>query len=218
VGQAIQLRVTLSDIEPTIWRGILVSDAVTLVGLHRTIQAAFGWQDCHLHRFEIDGIRYETPHPDSPWNPPAPGWIDHLRTQDVDETQIAYLTTPPRDERRVRLSRFVGAGVRSFDYVYDFGDDWVHRIDVEEAHEADPRGLPLLVGGQRACPPEDCGGPPGYEELLEAVRNPTADSENRQWREWLLNMTGPEWDLDRFDAAAAAVRLNRLRTHRRGSG
>lgn len=216
MGQAAQLRITLADIEPAIWRSVLVADAITLLGLHRTIQAAFGWQDCHLHRFEIDRIRYETPHPDFPWDPPTPGWLDHLRAQGVDEADITYLITPPRDERRVRLSGFVNAGIGSFEYVYDFGDDWAHRIDVEEVMEADAHGLPLLVGGQRACPPEDCGGLPGYLELIEAVRNPTAESENREWREWLLRMVGPQWDPDRFDAPAAAVRLDALRPHRGG--
>ena len=141
-----QLKASILDIRPPVWRRVVVPADITLSGLHVVLQAAFGWWDYHLHEFEINGERYGIDD--------GEGW------------------QPPKDERHVRLSAVTQDG-SSFMYIYDFGDYWRHKIEVEKVLSAEPgTRLPACVGGRRACPPEDCGGTWGYEGLLEAIQDP----------------------------------------------
>ncbi|MGH9110989.1 MAG: plasmid pRiA4b ORF-3 family protein [Acidimicrobiales bacterium] len=170
-----QLKVTLLDSKPAIWRRILVDGDQSLDQLHEVIQAAFGWWNYHLHEFEVDGERYGIPDPDWDFGPPT------------------------RDERRTRLSQIAKAG-DSFRYNYDFGDDWRHKIAVEKVVPADPAvTTPACVDGRRACPPEDCGGTWGYRELLEILTDPT-HPEHDERREWIGRPFDPEvFDPSEFD-------------------
>jgi hypothetical protein len=169
-GKAFQVKVTLLDIEPPIWRRVIVDGRRTLDHLHDVIQCAFGWSDHHLHEFEIGSTRYALPDPDDDW----------------DE--------PPQDERRTRLDAVAGEG-SSFRYTYDFGDGWDHEITVEGLLAADTTpALPSCIDGGRACPPEDCGGTWGYRELLEILAHP-AHPEHDERREWI----GRPFDPEAFD-------------------
>lgn len=164
-----QLKVGLLGVKPPVWRRLEVVGGLTLAQLHEIIQAAMGWTDSHLHAFEVGADSYGTPDPD---------WASDLQ-----------------DERRVRLCQLgLSAGSR-FRYTYDFGDDWQHDVLVEQIAAPDPAiAYPRCTGGRRACPPEDCGGPWGYAELLEVLSNPDhAEYEDRV--EWL----GVEFDADAFD-------------------
>lgn len=126
-----QLKVTLLDTKPLIWRRILVDGASTLDQLHEVIQAAFGWWNAHLHDFEIDGTDYGVTHP---------GWADWGR-------EVV-------DERTARVDDVVAGGSR-MEYRYDLGDNWRHRIVVEKVMPPDAgTRLPACVRGRRACPPE----------------------------------------------------------------
>jgi Plasmid pRiA4b ORF-3-like protein len=151
-----QLKVTLLDTKPPIWRRVLVDGASTLDHLHEVIQAAFGWWNYHLHEFEVGRTRYGVPDPDEDWG------------------------EPPRDERRTRLDAIAGEG-SSFQYTYDFGDSWDHKITVEKVLPADVATVPACIDGRRACPPEDCGGTWGYRDLLEILADP-AHAEHDQRR------------------------------------
>lgn len=174
-----QLKVTLDDTRPPIWRRILVDGNSTLDQLHEVIQAAFGWWDYHLHEFEAGGTRYGVPDPDWDWGP------------------------PPRDERRTRLASIAGEGTR-IAYVYDFGDSWDHRIVVEKVRAAtDAVTLPACIDGRRACPPEDCGGTWGYRELLEILADPE-HPEHHERRAWI----GRPFDPEAFDPAEFAHNLS----------
>jgi hypothetical protein len=171
-GRVFQLKVTLQNIKPPVWRRVLVDAGSTLDQVHEVIQAAFGWWNCHLHEFEIDGTRYGDPDPDDDWGPPTV------------------------NERRIRLDTVVTAG-STFGYLYDFGDGWSHRVTVEKDLPAETgTTLPACIGGRRACPPEDCGGPWGYEHLLEALADPT-HPEHRDLTDWL----GAPFDPEAFDPA-----------------
>jgi hypothetical protein len=162
-----QLKVTLLDTKPPIWRRVLVDGGSTLDHLHEVIQAAFGWWNYHLHEFEVGRTRYGVPDPDEDWG------------------------EPPRDERRTRLDAIAGGG-SSFRYTYDFGDGWDHKIVVEKVLPADAAiTVPACLDGRRACPPEDCGGTWGYRELLEILANP-AHPEHHERREWLDRPFDPE--------------------------
>jgi hypothetical protein len=155
-----QLKITLLDTRPPIWRRVLVDGDRTLDHLHEVIQAAFGWWNYHLHEFEVGRTRYGVPDPDEDWG------------------------EPPRDERRARIGAIAGAG-GSFRYTYDFGDGWDHRIVVEAVRRSDSASaVPACVDGRRACPPEDCGGTWGYRELLEILADP-AHPDHDERREWI---------------------------------
>lgn len=182
-GQVYQLKATLLDTKPPIWRRILVDGATTLDRLHEVIQAAFGWWNDHLHEFEIDGTDYGVTHL---------AWADWGR--------------PVVDERTARLDALADVGSR-MEYRYDFGDGWRHRIVVEKTLPADAvTTVPACVDGRRACPPEDCGGPWGYQQLLEILADPH-HPEHAERRAWL----GGPFDPEAFDPRDFTRHLEQLR-------
>ncbi|HUS62411.1 MAG TPA: plasmid pRiA4b ORF-3 family protein [Acidimicrobiales bacterium] len=165
-----QLKVTLLDTKPPIWRRVLIDGGTTLDHLHEVIQAAFGWWNYHLHEFEVGRTRYDVPDPDEDWG------------------------EPPQDERRPRIDSIADKG-SSFRYTYDFGDGWDHRVVVEKVLPSDATPtVPACIDGRRACPPEDCGGTWGYRELLAILGNP-AHPEHDARRDWI----GRPFDPDAFD-------------------
>jgi hypothetical protein len=153
-----QLRIALGDVEPPVWRRLLVPGGYTLDRLHRVVQYAMGWSDYHLHIFEIDGVQYGVPDPD--------GLLEL------------------HDELDARLDAVASKGIR-FRYTYDFGDWWEHDVLVEDVLPADPDLVyPVCADGARACPPEDVGGAHGYAELLAALDDPV-HPQHLALREWL---------------------------------
>jgi hypothetical protein len=177
-----QFKITLLDLKPAIWRRIQVPDC-TLADLHEYIQGAFGWWNYHLHQFEIDGEWY---------GPPAPDGFD-LETKDETDVRLSKLI--PRSGRK---SRWI--------YEYDMGDGWRHEILFEGFPFNDPKAkYPLCVEGERACPPEDCGGPWGYAEYLAAINDP-----NHERHEELLEWRGP-FDPEAFDAKKATKEMRKVK-------
>ncbi|MGH9071299.1 MAG: plasmid pRiA4b ORF-3 family protein [Acidimicrobiales bacterium] len=177
-----QLKGTIKGTKPPIWRRLLVSDTTTLWNLHEILQVAFDWHDCHLHEFEIDGLRYGTDDGEG-WGP------------------------PPRDEYRTKLSSVTRQG-STFEYLYDFGDNWEHKLVVEKVLQAEPGvTYPTCTGGRRAGPPEDCGGVWGYEELLAAIAAPDHPEHDE-----LLEWVGGEFDPADFSPAQVNARLSPSRT------
>ncbi|MFY1598982.1 plasmid pRiA4b ORF-3 family protein [Micromonospora sp. WMMD737] len=177
--QIFQLKISLAGVRPPVWRRVLVPGGYTLDRLHRVVQHAMGWRDCHLHSFEIEGRQYGEPDPDG---------------------ELAL-----RDELDVRLDAVLGKGSR-FHYTYDFGDWWEHDLVVEDACTADPDGrYPSCLDGERACPPEDVGGPAGYQALLAALADP-AHPGHREARD----RVGDRFDPADFDAGRAGTLLRRF--------
>lgn len=163
----IQLRISLMDIKPEIWRRVIVDSSMTLHQLHRVIQIMFEWLDYHLYDFRIREERYEAPLPE------AEGL----------------------DSSRVRLTGLALQVGDTFTYLYDFGDDWHHRITVESTSQSiDPAFLPYVLAGERRGPPEDCGGSHGFNRFLKALRNPR-HPEHEETRTWV----GEDYDPDVFD-------------------
>ena len=143
------LRIELQGIEPLIWRRVAVRAAIGLTDLHGIIQAVMGWLDSHLWEFEANGRRYS------------------LRVPSEPEWNERY-----EDAGRVTLASLIDAGVRRMTYAYDMGDDWEHSIIVEKVSAPLPDvKYPQFLGGERRCPPEDCGGVPGYYEFLKNISN-----------------------------------------------
>ena len=178
----LQLHIELVDVEvPKVWRRLQVPAAIRLNRLHLVIQAAMGWHNCHLHQFTAVGVQYGRPHPEF-----------HFR-----------------DERAVTLGDLLGEG-ESCTYTYDFGDSWDHLITVEHRLEAQAnRDYPVCVGGAGACPPEDCGGAPGFAGLKEVMADPS-HVEHDSMLEWLGLDSAAGFDGARFTVEEADARLRAL--------
>ena len=161
------LRIELDHIKPPIWRRFEIPADLTLGELHEVIQDVMGWFDYHLHSFEFGKKRYSD-----------------KETDEFDD----YL-----DEESVTIAGALGKKTKSFKYIYDFGDHWVHTVKVEGESPSKVDEVKVLKG-KRACPPEDCGGPWGYAELLEAI----VDQEHERHEE-LLEWVGEDFDPEDFE-------------------
>ena len=175
-----RIKVTLRHIAPPIWRRIEVPGDIKLGKLHDVIQIAMGWTDSHMHGFRAGHVNYGAPNPDFP-----------------DDTQ---------NECNVRLDQ-IADEEDTIIYDYDFGDSWEHDLKIEKTLPPEPgTHYPRCLKSSRACPPEDCGGPPGYERLLEALRDPKHD-EHEEMREWI----GGDFDPEAFDLDEVNQVLKRMR-------
>ena len=177
-----QLKVTIRDIRPPIWRRIHVESSTTLSKLHLIIQAAMGWYNCHLHSFSVDGIEYGKPEPN--------------------------YGLELRDENKAKLVNLIKQEKAKFFYTYDFGDSWSHLILVEKILPKEPKvSYPKCIKAKRACPPENCGGAWGYMEFLEAIQNPT-HAEHESYLEWV----GGSFDSELCDLEEVNQRLTEFET------
>jgi len=162
-----RLKITLDDVEPTVMRRIEVPFDISLDRLHLVLQAAFGWTNSHLYEFRIKNIGFGMP---------DPGWGDG----------------PLDAAKATLLSAIEDTGAKSFKYLYDFGDGWEHSVKIERIAPALPGLDPIsLIDATGACPPEDIGGPWGYQEFIEALADPNHER-HAELVEW--------WGGDQFDA------------------
>ena len=175
-GGLFLLKVVLMDIRPPIWRTFQVLGNTTLSELHEILQIVMGWEDYHLHQFKIAEDDYGPPDPER-YGPPA------------------------KDERKAVLSEVAPIVGAKIGYEYDFGDSWIHQITVEKVLPAGPKdgrghGHPVCMDGARACPLEDCGGPPGYDEMLRVLCGKgDPDHDREQMFEWAGDFEPEEFDL-----------------------
>jgi hypothetical protein len=155
-----ELEITLADIEPPIWRRVQVPAEITMAELHHVIQIAMGWTDAHRHQYLVAGEVIGVPEADRP------------------RDSATRLT----DETTIRLVDLALANTR-LHYQYDFGDLWKHQIVVQRVlpHEGP---VAVCLDGARACPPENCGGAGGYEELVDIMADPS-HAEHAACLEWL---------------------------------
>jgi hypothetical protein len=169
-----QLKISLRYSRPPIWRRVLVTEDTTLAKLHHIVQIVMGWDDYHLHQFEIRGRYYSDP----------------------EQMEDDVFGNEDEHEHQVTLGDLFRNPKAKFRYRYDFGDNWEHEILIEKI--LPPEGqtrYPVLIGGARACPPEDSGGIGGYYDKLEVMRNPR-HPEYEEIVEWM----GEEFDPESFDA------------------
>jgi hypothetical protein len=179
-----QLHIELLDVRPAIWRRILVAGSIKLHKLHGVLLRTMGWAGGHLHEFVIGHDHYGEPDP--------------------------YFNDAPRllPDNRITLTSALGAR-KWFTYLYDYGDGWEHRVTVEQILPADPAlklKLPHCLDGANACPPEDVGGPPGYEDFLAAIRDPTHEEHDA-----MLEWCGGVFDPFAFDRDALNDSLHRFK-------
>ena len=150
-----RVRIELADVEPKVVRVLEVPVALRLDRLHLAIQAAMPWGNRHLYQFEAGGTRWEMPDPEPGWN------------------QDAYPTAKATLADLIKASDAATADGPTVSYTYDFGDDWHHVLTIEATDEPVPGHLyPRMVEIEGRCPPEDVGGPPGYEHFLNAIADP----------------------------------------------
>lgn len=177
-AQAYQLYVELEWVRPKVWRRLLVPITIDLPLLHATLLFGTGWQGGHIHEFVFGHDRYGRKEPGL----------------DLDDVM---------DEERMTLREALGAR-QTFVYVYDSGDDWRHKVKVEKIVTLDePISSGVCIGGENACPPEDVGGAPGYEEFLAALADPD-DPQHDELKAWI----GGPFDPTAFDVAEVNERLS----------
>lgn len=183
-GIIYQFKITLLAISPVIWRRIQVPESYTFWDLHVAIQDAMGWLDYHLHVFRFDGaegrraIDVGIPDEDNPRDAIIPGWTAGI------------------------ADRFIRPGMFAT-YEYDFGDGWIHKVLLEGILLAEAKAkYPKCLAGERACPPEDCGGVPGYMSLLKILRN-RRHPDYAEYTNWLSGQARKNrpFDPTRFDPA-----------------
>jgi hypothetical protein len=173
-----QIKVTLKNTKPPVWRRIIVAPEIKLDRLHDVLQIVMGWTNSHLHQFE---------------------------------TPLGYIADPAfgleetESSRKATLASVLHGPKSSIRYEYDFGDGWDHQILLEKVVDLDQPVLAFCLGGARACPPEDCGGPWGYANLLAVLKNPK-HPEYEEMFEWIDS----EFDSEAFDAEEVNKHLTRL--------
>lgn len=183
-GTVYQLKITLKESQPPIWRRIQVEDC-TLDKLHEHIQTAMGWTNSHLHHFQVGEQLYGDP---------------MLMQENFEEMEYEDSTT-------TNLSDIIPQKAKTFRFIYeyDFGDSWYHDILVEGCTEEEPdKKYPVCLAGKRACPPEDCGGIWGYPGFIHAIENP-----DHEQHEELLEWIGGSFDPEAFDPAPATKAMKK---------
>ncbi len=164
-----ELKITLRDTKPPIWRRVRVRSDITLFELHDILQLVMGWMDEHLHQFVAHDEAYGVPDPE--------------------------FQEPRQNEKKVLLNQVLRKPKDSLVYEYDFGDGWEHGVALEHVLEAEAGAkYPSVVAGKRACPPEDCGGAGGYGRMLEILGN-NKHPEHEEMVEWV----GGSFDSEAFD-------------------
>ena len=170
--QIYQIQIALKGSKPKIWRRLLIPSDTSLPKLHEIIQIAMGWEGYHLHQFEKNNICYSTKSiEDDMW-----GGVDIV------------------DYKRIKISSLLISEKDKIKYEYDFGDSWEHDVILEKITDVTEKPKhAVCIAGKRNCPPEDCGGIWGYEDLLEILKNP----EHAEYQE-MLDWLGDEFDAEYF--------------------
>lgn len=171
-----QLKIELINVKSEIWRSIQVNSDISLNKLHHIVQICMGWTNSHLYSFIIDNIEYT------------------VKEYDADFIKFA-------DARNYSLEKLKIDG--DFEYVYDFGDNWEHRIEIEKEMDGKKLINPICLEGEGNCPPEDVGGIPGFEQFLEIMQD-KSHPERDSYIEWYGSEFDPTYlDLEKINAELA---------------
>lgn len=157
-----QFEIALLNVDPLVWRSFVVPSTITLSDLHFVIQMVMGWTDSHLHEFIIGKKRYAS----------------NEEFELFDDS-----STLSEDFQLCDLVKRKGAKIT---YVYDFGDDWQHLLTLENSNykKADSQADFVCLEGENACPPEDVGGPWGYDDFCEIIKDPSHE-EHQDYLDWV---------------------------------
>lgn len=176
----LQFKIQIKGItKPTVWRRVLVPASYTFAQFHQVIQYAFGWGNEHLYSFSPKGY----------------GSYPYIEA--ASEGLSTQFGNKPLNAEKTKLYTIFLHEKQTFTYIYDFGDDWIHQITLEKKLSDEQIKTSQILAGQGTCPPEDCGGPWGYEHLKEVVTDPK-NPEYEEMREWLGLEPDEEWEIDDF--------------------
>lgn len=177
-----QLKITLLNIEPKIYRIVQVPAAITLRNLHKVIQRVMEWENCHLYQFVKGNVSY------------APQSTEFSLSQGVSDRSVPLYELLPKVRNKLI-------------YEYDFGDGWLHEILLQKIIPVEVGvRYPVCIEGKHAAPPEDSGGPSGYCDLLEAL-----DDADHEGHEDAADWLGAEYDPEFFDLEEVNARLRRIK-------
>lgn len=150
--KAYVIKIELQNVESPVWRRIIIPAEIRFWRLHQTIQYAMGWKNYHPHEFNFPSQRLSV-------------------TNNDDECEYLGSDMEIRSSEKMKLGEILEQpGL--MEYVYNFGDYWVHQLTLEEIRDDYPVGYPQILAGAGDCPPEDVGGPGGYAEFLKTLSNP----------------------------------------------
>ncbi|MBN1984452.1 MAG: plasmid pRiA4b ORF-3 family protein [Chitinivibrionales bacterium] len=174
-SELLQMKISLNWIKPEIWRRFVVDSRVSLDEFHEILQVVMGWTNSHLYSFTVHGVDYM----------PADDEFEMDESEDTKGMSLKKLKLEKGDKIR---------------YVYDMGDDWEHTIRIEKVFTLEEETkVPYCSEGERNCPPEDCGGAPGYEDIVKAMQKPRS-KEAKELIEWLGEIYDPEkFDLEEIN-------------------
>jgi len=177
--EVLQIRISLVGIVPPIWRRIQIPSTYSFWDLHVAIQDAIGWYDSHFHVFRLADLRR--------------GSLVEVGIPD-DEYEVGQRTLPGWE---IPIEEYLHHVFPAAVYEYDFGDGWIHVVQLEARLPARKgRSYPVCLAGEGKCPPEDCGGIGGYEELLAAIADPEHPEHDS-----LLEWVGGSYDPEEFKAS-----------------
>ena len=182
----LQFKIQLVIVKPAVWRRVVVPANFSFDKFHWVIQEAFGWRGYHLYQFSPDGYG----------SYPTIG----IPSEEYEEEFT--------DSRKLKLVKIFDSPGQKFVYNYDFGDDWEHKITLETLMDVTSKNAALLAG-KGACPPEDCGGPHGYVDMLRIINTPQ-HSERQEMLEWLEMEEGETWNINFFDLTNAHNRVVKI--------
>jgi hypothetical protein len=181
----LEIRVVLVDSEPEIWRLFELRGSLTLSQMHQVLQAAFGWEDAHLHRFVTSDPFAPLRQADGEF-PEVPQWLPGQQCEEPGDTP----------EKDCSLDQLLTLGSGEAFYEYDFGDSWLHRLELVSRRRSAGNSPPArLIDGARRGPLEDSGGFPGYEEIMDALADPS-HPDHAEHSEWVADITGSDAPFD----------------------
>jgi len=187
-----QFKIELENVsDPKVWRKVIVPSDFTFEEFHFVIQISFGWEFSHLFFFSPKGYKSR----------PIIEMIDD------DDEFFEMLDDDSMDADTTILSDIFIKEKQKFTYLYDFGDDWKHQITLEKIYKDDENEKPILINGEGACPPEDCGGPWGYQDLKDVLADKN-HPEHNEMKEWLGLRPRDKWDAAAFDLETFQEFLN----------
>jgi Plasmid pRiA4b ORF-3-like protein len=178
-------------INPPVWRQVLVPDHFTFHRFHKVIQAAFGWDNDHLYQFSPKGYASQP-----------------IISPSVPESDMVFFFEQNQDSNKTKLSDIFTTPKQKYIYIYDFGDDWTHIITLQKIL-GEKRLNGELLSGVGACPPEDCGGFPGYWNLREILGDPK-HPEHNEMKEWMGLSKKQNWDAGAFNLEKKALVVRKV--------
>lgn len=205
------LRIDLLYVRPPVTRTFMVSSDISMYELHFIIQTVMGWSNEHLYRFDVGGS-YPVK-PPRRYIPKADGQRSIADERLVFDDDDGDRVTDAHDVTvGEAFTDVIGTKVK---YEYDFGDEWIHHLELldrSDSSEEDEEELPLVISGQNACPPEDCGGPPGYGGLRMVLNDPT-HSEYQRRKEWMRMIGHSNFDPKKYSVDEINIELRKLKEH-----